>query len=92
MHVHHPACCSFVPPHVLDALAARDAQESAEPGPDQRTALVTRELVAARQRNRLPAEGGLMAITPPTAGDTDRAIYDDQNTMELRRHARPRRG
>jgi Zn-dependent metalloprotease len=83
MHDHHAVCCSFVPPHVLDALAARDAQESAEPGPNQRTAMVTRELVAARQRNRLPAGGRLMGITPPTPGDTDRAIYDDQNTWNF---------
>lgn len=47
------ACCSFVPPHILDALAARDAEESAEPGPSQRTAIVTRQLAAERQRNRL---------------------------------------
>jgi Zn-dependent metalloprotease len=82
MHAHRPVCCSFVPPHVLDALASRDGQESAEPGPNQRTAMVTRELAAARQRNRLPA-GGLLAITTPTPGKTQRAIYDDQNTWNF---------
>jgi Zn-dependent metalloprotease len=79
---HHPVCCSFVPPHILDALAARDAQESAEPGPNQRTAFVTRQLGAERQRNRLSTTL-IESLTPPTPGDTDRAIYDDQNTWNF---------
>jgi Zn-dependent metalloprotease len=79
---HHPVRCSFVPPHILDALAARDAQESAEPGPNQRTALVTNQLRAQRMSTRV-AEATLAALTPPTPGDTDRAIYDDQNTWNV---------
>jgi len=84
-HTHHPTCCSFVPPHILDSLATRDAEESAEPGPSQRTAVVTRQLAAERQRNRLASSAlpGLARLTPPTAGDTDRAIYDDQNTWNF---------
>jgi Zn-dependent metalloprotease len=82
---HHPALCSFVPPHILEALAARDAQESAEPGPSQRTAVVTRQLVAERQRNRLAS----VAIAPTAAAaaaapaEASRRIYDDENTLEF---------
>src|SRR6266511_4993975 len=79
MHVHHPVRCSFVPPHILDALAAREAQESADPGPNQRTALVTHQLRAQRVSTRL-AEATLAALTPPAPGETDRAIYDDEHT------------
>ena len=84
-HGHHPAMCSFVPPHILDALAARDAQESAEPGHHQRTALITRQLAAERQRNRLSADAlpALAGLTTPTTGKTQRAIYDDQNTTNF---------
>ncbi len=78
------ACCSFVPPHILDALAARDAEESAEPGPSQRTAIVTRQLAAERQRNRLSTAGGALAtLMPAVPGKTDREIYDDQNTWNF---------
>jgi Zn-dependent metalloprotease len=84
-HAHHPTMCSFVPPHILDALAARDAQESAEPGLHQRTAIVTRQLAAERQRNRLAQDAipTLAGITVPTSGKTQRAIYDDQNTWNF---------
>ena len=80
---HHPALCSFVPPHILEALAARDAQESAEPGPSQRTAVVTRQLVAERQRNRLAtvavAPLAAAAAAAPAAGQANREIYDAEN-------------
>jgi Zn-dependent metalloprotease len=82
---HHPVCCSFVPPHLLDVLAGREAQDSAEPGASQRTAVITRQLVAERQRNRL-GQGQLpmlARITPPTPGETDRVVYDDQNTTKF---------
>jgi Zn-dependent metalloprotease len=75
---YHPACCSFVPPHILETLAAREAEESTEPGPNQQTAVVTRQLVAERQRQRLAVEA-IPTLTAPQPGQTDRAIYDDQN-------------
>jgi Zn-dependent metalloprotease len=87
-HPQHPVCCSFVPPHILEALASREAQESAEPGPSQRTSVVTRQLTAERQRNRLAegAIGRLAAVTAPTAGRTQLWIYDDRNTWDFDVH------
>ena len=84
-HGHHPVCCSFVPPHILEVLAKRDAQESAEPGPSQRTATVTRQLSAERQRNRLAHDAvpALAGLAPVGAGQTTRVIYDDQNTWNV---------
>jgi Zn-dependent metalloprotease len=81
-HCSHPTMCSFVPPHILDNLAARDAEESAEPGHHQRTAVITRQLAAERQRNRLAQEAlpTLVGLTTPTKGKAQRAIYDDKNT------------
>ena len=84
MHKHHPTCCSFVPPHILDALAARDAEESREQGPSQRTAIVTRQLVAERQRNRLSTSTLAAAVAGrAVGGKPDREIYDDQNTTNF---------
>lgn len=72
------ACCSFVPVHILDLLASREAEESTEPGPNQMTAVITRQLGAGRQRERLSLEA-IPALTSPQPGQADRAIYDDQN-------------
>jgi Zn-dependent metalloprotease len=83
MHTHHPTCCSFVPPHILDALAARDAEESREQGPSQRTAIVTRQLAAERQRNRLSTSTLAAVATRAVGGVPDREIYDDQNTTNF---------
>ncbi|MGH3480325.1 MAG: M4 family metallopeptidase, partial [Nocardioidaceae bacterium] len=42
------------------------------------TAVVTRQLAAGRQRERLSLEA-IPALTSPQPGQADRAIYDDQN-------------
>jgi len=75
--VPHPVCCSFIPPHILEILATREAEESTEPGPNQRTAVVTRQLLAERQLQRLSLEA-IPQLTAPQPGQTDRVIYDDQ--------------
>ena len=78
----HATCCSFVPPHIIDTLARQEGMNSTEPGTNQRTALITRQLAAQRQRNRL-APTSIARLTAPQPGDTDRIVYDDQNTWNF---------
>jgi hypothetical protein len=88
---HHPVYCSFVPSHVLEILATREAEESTESGPNQQTLVVTRQLVAERQRQRLSVEA-IPQLTGPQPGQTDRAIRRPKS-MEPRRlvrYAHPR--
>jgi Zn-dependent metalloprotease len=74
--------CSFVPPHVIAHLARVEARDSLEPGPFQRTALVSQRLRDERRRLTADVERTLATLgpTPPAPGTAAREIYDDQNT------------
>jgi Zn-dependent metalloprotease len=77
--------CSFVPPHVLDHLARMEARDSLEPGPAQRTALVSQQLRDQRRRRPVNLERAFAALAaqPPALGTASREIYDDQNTWNF---------
>jgi len=74
--------CSFVPSHVLAHLVRLEARDSLEPGPFQRTALVSQRL--RDQRRGLVADLNVtlaaLRATPPTPTTASREVYDDQNT------------
>ncbi len=76
------ARCFFVPPHMLGHIASVEARDSLEPGPAQRTALVSQRLRDDRRRQRLDLAATL-AVTPPLPNVGARTIYDDQNTWNF---------
>lgn len=73
--------CSFVPPHVIARLARAEARDTLEPGPAQRTALVSQQFRDQRRRQPVDLEPALAALgpTPPTLGTAAREIYDCNN-------------
>jgi Zn-dependent metalloprotease len=74
--------CFFVPPHVIAHLARAEARDTLEPGPAQRTALVSQRLREQRRHVVAEVDRILMTFgpTPPALGTAAREIYDDQNT------------
>ncbi|WP_219462642.1 M4 family metallopeptidase [Nonomuraea rhizosphaerae] len=85
--------CYFIPPHVLDHIAKVQAQQSAEPSPTQRSAVVSAQFRRGRRtagalplalpltEQRLTAEPGTVptGLTVPKPGTSGRLIHDDQN-------------
>jgi Zn-dependent metalloprotease len=74
--------CFFIPPHLLGHIARVEAHDTLEPGPAQRTALVSQRLRDER-RARRPDLAALVAVTPPLPNVGARTIYDDQHTWNL---------
>ena len=74
--------CFFVPPHVIARLARVEARDTLEPGPAQRTALVSQRIREQRRHLTLDVDRTLVTLapTPPVPGSAAREIYDDQNT------------
>ena len=79
----HPCRCTFVPPHVTDHLARREAMESTTPGSAQQTAYASAQLRATRDMRRAEETALVQGLTPPAPGEADRVIYDDQNTWNF---------
>jgi Zn-dependent metalloprotease len=77
--------CSFVPSHILDHLARLEARDSLEPGPAQRTALVSQQLRDRRRRRPVDLGQSFAALSPqpPVPGTGSRELYDDQNTWNF---------
>jgi hypothetical protein len=69
--------CLFVPPHILAHLARAEARDTLEPGPAQRTALVSQRLREQRRRSPLDVQRVMAAFgpTPPAAGTAAREIH-----------------
>jgi Zn-dependent metalloprotease len=75
----HVPICFFVPQHMLTHIARVQARDSLEPGPAQRTALLSQRLRDQRRRQGID----VAALTTPAPGTAARIIYDDQNTWTL---------
>ena len=74
------ACCSFVPPHVIDHLARTSGLDTLDPSAAQRTAVLSQQLRRLRESAAPDLPSALTTVVPPQAGKGDRAIYDDENT------------
>jgi Zn-dependent metalloprotease len=74
--------CFFVPDHIIAHAARAEARDTLEPGPFQRTALVSRRLREQRRHVTVELERTFAALMPtlPAPGTAAREIYDDQNT------------
>ena len=81
--------CFFVPEHILKHVARQRASERLAPGPAQRSALVSQQIRERRRRfglagvSQQPTLSLQQTITPPKPGDSDRQIFDDQNTWNV---------
>jgi len=75
--------CFFVPAHLLAHIARVEARDTLEPGPAQRTALLSQHLRDQRRR-QLPGVVALTAatLTTPPPASAGRIVYDDQNTWK----------
>jgi Zn-dependent metalloprotease len=87
-------CCFYIPRHIVAHMARVEAAESAEPGPAQRTALVSDRIRETRNLYGAPAftdilgetqqelpepEETVAGVSAPAPGTHGRLIYDDQN-------------
>ena len=74
--------CFFVPDHIIAHVARAEARDTLEPGPFQRTALVSQRLREQRRLRVVELERTLatLAPTPPTPGIAAREIHDCQNS------------
>ena len=72
--------CSFVPPHVIAHAARNEARDHLEPGPAQRTAIVSQKLRDHRRRVGTASMDALMeeilSLTTPSAGTAGLEIFD----------------
>jgi Zn-dependent metalloprotease len=85
--------CSFIPPHILDHIAKRQALESADPSPVQRSTVVSAHFRQMRRYRPVTplAPAGLMAelesvpegLSVPPPGTHGRLIYDDLNQWDF---------
>ena len=77
--------CFFVPDHIIAHVARAEARDTLEPGPFQRTALVSQRLREQRRLRVVELERTLatLAPTPPTPGTAARDIHDCQNSWTL---------
>ena len=76
---HH--VCFYVPSHMLAHIASAEAKEGRQPGPAQRSAVVSHQLRTQRRRSVLPVD----ALTTPPPGKHAREVYDDY--VQLRLHS-----
>jgi Zn-dependent metalloprotease len=74
--------CSFVPPHVLEHVARRTADDGLAPSAAQKTSVISKDIRDGRRRARLTAEA-LSAVTAPRPGKADRQVYDCQGTNDV---------
>jgi Zn-dependent metalloprotease len=74
------ACCSFVPPTVIEHLARHSGVGTPDPGAAQRTAVLSQQLRELRVNATPDLPSVLTSAVPEQQAKGERVIYDDQNT------------